>query len=160
MKFSHLVIINDPQDPLIEPLTAEQVWHGLVLRAEKPGMFISWLDSCIVTERSDESIQRELRFGDVLIHDRVTFHPPTLVEYHVPAQNDIPVSHLSMRIESPQEGVLVVRFEYEDDTSNKEGTEAAFYDDFRRSAYQEADIDTVRMIRELAAQGRLDASEQ
>jgi hypothetical protein len=32
------------------------------------------------------------------------------------------------------------------------------YDDFRRSAYQEADIDTVRILRELAAAGRLDAS--
>ena len=31
------------------------------------------------------------------------------------------------------------------------------YDDFRRSAYQEADIDTIRILREMAAAGRLDA---
>jgi hypothetical protein len=31
------------------------------------------------------------------------------------------------------------------------------YDDFRRSAYQESDIDTIRVLRELASEGRLDA---
>ena len=33
----------------------------------------------------------------------------------------------------------------------------ALYDDFRRSAYKESDIDTVRIMRELALEGRLDA---
>ena len=32
------------------------------------------------------------------------------------------------------------------------------YDEFRRSAYQESDIDTVRIVRELAAEGRLGAT--
>jgi hypothetical protein len=32
------------------------------------------------------------------------------------------------------------------------------YDEFRKSAYQEADIDTIRILRQLAADGRLDAS--
>ena len=31
----------------------------------------------------------------------------------------------------------------------------AFYNEFRRSAYQEADIDTIRMVRELAENGAL-----
>lgn len=160
MKFSHLVIINDPLNPLIDPLTVEQVWRGLVLRAEKPQMFVPWLDACTITSRSDKELVRELRFGKVLIRDHVTFHPPTQVQYHVPAQNDIPLSSLSMRIEIPQEGVLVVRFEYADDSPDTEGTPEDFYNEFRRSAYQEADIDTIRLIRELAAQGRLDAAEQ
>jgi hypothetical protein len=32
------------------------------------------------------------------------------------------------------------------------------YDEFKRSAYKEADVDTVGMIRELATQGRLGAT--
>ncbi|MDB5772412.1 MAG: hypothetical protein JWM42_2786, partial [Burkholderia sp.] len=32
----------------------------------------------------------------------------------------------------------------------------AFYNEFRRSAYQESDIDTVRTIRQMAEEGRLD----
>ena len=32
------------------------------------------------------------------------------------------------------------------------------FDEFKKSAYQEADIDTIRIVRELAAEGRLDAN--
>jgi hypothetical protein len=160
MKFSHLVIINDPLNPLIDPLTVQQVWRGLVLRAEKPEMFVPWLDTCTITGRTDNEMERELRFGDVRVRDRVSFRPPVQVQYHVPAQGEIPLSSLSMRIEEPQQGVLVVRFDYADDSPDTEGSTEDFYNEFRRSAYEEADIDTVRLIRELAAQGRLDATEQ
>ena len=34
MKFEHLIEINDPLNPLIDTLSLEQVWRGLVLRAE------------------------------------------------------------------------------------------------------------------------------
>ena len=40
MKFEHLVEINDPMNPLLDTLTREQLWHGLVLRAEQPKLFI------------------------------------------------------------------------------------------------------------------------
>jgi hypothetical protein len=160
MKFSHLVIINDPLNPLIDPLTAQQVWRGLVLRAEKPEMFVPWLDACTITGRSENGLERELRFGDVRIHDQVTFHPPVQVHYQVPAQKDIPLSSLSMRIEEPQQGVLIVRFDYADDSPETAGTAEDLYNEFRRSAYEEADIDTIRLIRQLAAEGRLDATEQ
>ncbi len=160
MKFSHIVIINDPNTPLIEPLSVQQVWRGLVLRAEKPEMFVPWMDACIITARSENSLERELRFGESRIRDKVTFHPPMQVQYHVPAQQNIPVSSLSMRIEIPQQDVLIVRFDYEDDMPESADPQENLYQEIRRSAYQEADIDTIRTIRELAAQGRLDADEQ
>ena len=36
MKFNHLVEINMPDNPLVMMITREQLWHGLVLRAEMP----------------------------------------------------------------------------------------------------------------------------
>ena len=33
MKFEHLIEINDPLNPLIDALTVEQLWAGLVLSA-------------------------------------------------------------------------------------------------------------------------------
>jgi hypothetical protein len=155
MKFSHLIEINDPLNPLIEPLTRDQLWRGLVLRAEYPKMFIGWLDACDILDRSGKSIDRELRYGDLTIRDRVTFSPQLRVHYHVPAQKDIPESDLNMTIEEPQPGLLFMRFEYEDSTSDAEGTPEAFYNEFRRSAYQASDIDTIRTIRQLAADGQL-----
>ncbi|MDB5823761.1 MAG: hypothetical protein JWR21_2465 [Herminiimonas sp.] len=156
MNFAHLVEINDPLNPLIDTLSREQLWRGLVLRVERPKMFVPWLDHCEIVLRSDASIERELRYGDLVIRDQVSFLPQLQVHVHVPKQNDIPASDLNMTIEEPQPGLLFIRFEYEDNSPAR-STDDAFYNEFRRSAYQESDIDTVRVIRELAANGVLDA---
>jgi Domain of unknown function (DUF1857) len=154
MKFSHLIEINDPLNPLLDPLTRSQLWRGLVLRAEQPKMFMPHLDACDILERSLSTVERELRYGDIVIRDRVSYLPQMQVHYHVPQQKDIPMSDLTMTIEEPQPGLLFVRFEY-DDHQGQENQAEAFYNEFRRSAYQEADIDTIRMVRELAENGEL-----
>jgi len=157
MRFVHLIEINDPLNPLIDPLSREQLWRGLVMRAEDPQMFVPWLDACNIVDRSSASIKRELRYGEVVIRDQVSFLPQLQVHYHVPQQKDIPTSDLCMTIEEPQPGLLFVRFEYDDNNGDVENSTDAFYNEFRRSAYQESDIDTIRTIRQLAADGRFDA---
>lgn len=156
MKFVHLIEINAADNLLIPPLSREQLWRGLVIRAERPTLFQLGLDSCEITERSADKIARVLRFGKLVIHDHVQFSFMQHVHYHVPQQNEIPASDLSMTIEEPQPGALFVRFEYDDHVPDAEEGENAFYNDFRRSAYEESDIDTIRMIRQLAEEGQLD----
>lgn len=156
MKFNHLVEINNPLNPLIEPLTREQLWRGLVLRAEAPKLFVPWLDQCDLLERSAQSLTRVLHYGELTIHDQVTFVPQRQIRYDVPQQKDIEVSSLMVTIEEPEPDVLFVRFEYDDGKSDAAGTDDAMVDEFRRSAYQEADIDTIRIVRELALEGRFD----
>ena len=58
----------------------------------------------------------------------------------------------------PQPERLYVRFQYDDGHDAATDAANAMYDDFRRSAYQESDIDTIRVLRELASQGRLDSA--
>ncbi|MFM7482812.1 MAG: SRPBCC family protein [Burkholderiaceae bacterium] len=156
MKFTHLVEINMLDNPLVMMISREQLWHGLVLRSEKPTLFVLGLDACEITSRSPAELSRTLRFGTLMIHDQVRFTPQQLVHYHVPQQAAIPASDLTMTIEEPQPGALFVRFEYDDHSTTQETDEESFYNEFRREAYKEADIDTVRVIRELAQQGRLD----
>lgn len=155
MNFAHLIQINDSGNPLAAPLTREQLWHGLVLRAERPTLFVMGLDRCEIIGRAQTGIVRRLHFGKLLIQDEVRFFPSRKVHYFVPEQEDIPASSLTMTIEEPQPESLFVRFEY-DDARVAADTADAFYDEFRRSAYQEADIDTIRVIRQLAATGKLD----
>ncbi|RJG07595.1 DUF1857 family protein [Noviherbaspirillum cavernae] len=155
MKFSHLIEINDPLNPLIERLSRGQLWRGLVLRAEKPKAFVPWLDRCNILDRAEASISRELHYGELIVHDRVTFLPQEQVRYHVPQQKDIPESTLTMTIEEPEPDILFVRFEYDDGASESADTADAFYNEFRRTAYQESDIDTIRTIRQMAAEGVL-----
>jgi len=153
MQFEHLIEINDPLNPLIDMLSRDELWRGLVLRAESPRLFVPHLDECTLTDRSDTLLSRSLRYGDLVIHDRVTFDAPHAVRYDVPAQGDIPESSLLMTIEEPQPDALFVRFEYDDGKADSD--EEAFYNEFRRSAYEEADIDTIRVIRQLAQEGLL-----
>ena len=160
MKFVHLIEINAADNPMIAPLSRAQLWRGLVLRAERPTLFVLGLDSCDVTQRSEHGLSRTLQFGNLTIYDEVSFLPQQHVHYHVPQQNDIPASDLTMTIEEPTSGALFVRFEYDDHQESTDNAEAEFYDNFRRDAYKEADIDTVRMIRQLAMEGQLDAPVQ
>lgn len=155
MKFSHSIEINDPQNPSQAPLTRQQLWLGLVLRAEAPKLFMPHLDLCTVFDPIGNTILRELHFGDLIIRDCVTFHALQHVHYAVPAQGEIAASSLIMRIEEAQPGALSVRFEYDD--GNDEATDAAnaMYNEYRRSAYFAADTDTIEIIRKLAAQGEL-----
>lgn len=157
MKFTHLIEINDPLNPLIDPLSREQLWRGLVLRAETPKTFVPHLGRCEILEKSELSLSRALHYGDLVVRDRVTFLPRRQVIYHVPPQKDIPASKLTMTIEEPEPEVFFVRFEYDDGADETADTANAFFNDFRRSAYQESDIDTIRIIRQMAEEGRLEA---
>ncbi len=153
MKFNHLIQINDPLNPLIDVMTREELWRGLVLRAEAPKLFMPHLDACELSDKNADSVRRMLRYGELVIADIVTYQALVSVHYQVPAQGDIPLSGMSMTIEEPAPGALFVRFEYDDGAPEQVGSEEAFYDQFRRSAYEEADIDTIRIIREMSAKG-------
>lgn len=157
MKFEHLIEINDPLNPLINALTVEQLWRGLVLRAESPKLFVPHLDECTLGERDDAGFSRRLRYGELVIEDRVALHPMRQVRYDVAPQKDIKASSLTMTIETPTADTLFVRFEYDDGNDQAADAANAMYDEFRRSAYQESDIDTIRILRELADEGRLDS---
>lgn len=158
MKFEHLIEINNPDDPRVEPMNRAQLWQGLVLRAEAPALFIPHLDTCTIVARSTHTVSRQLKFGDLTVNDHVHYTPLHRIRIQVPEQPDILASTLEMTIEEPQPDRLFVRFTYED-TAPEEGPEA-FYHDFRRSAWRESDIDTIRLIREMAAQGRFGESDE
>lgn len=158
MKFEHLIEINDPLNPLADTMTREQLWRGLVLRAEDPKMFMPHLDECTLGERESGSFSRRLRYGELVIDDVVHLTPLQEVRYEVPAQGEIPASRMTMTIEAPSEGVMWVRFLYDDGNASAGDEMGKMYEDFKKSAYQEADIDTIKIVRQLASEGKLDAS--
>jgi hypothetical protein len=155
MKFSHLVQINDPMVPLIEPLSRQQVWRGLVMKAENPLLFVYALDDFKVLDRSADSIRRELRFGRVAIRDRVTFLPGERMRYDIEAAGEVPAATLMVGIEEPGSEQLFVRFDYETHPPDGAPPVDEFYQGFVKQAYVEADKDSIRTIRRLAAEGKL-----
>lgn len=156
LNFDHLIQINDPLNPLIEPLTREQLWHGLVLRAEQPQLFVPGLDRCVIRSRVGDVLERELQYGPAaLVRDRAILTPETQVRYEIAATETYVGGSLTMTIEQPDELQLFLRFEYRTTLpeSRTEGEEAHRTQEIVKSAYREADIDTVRLIRQYAHTG-------
>lgn len=152
MKFSHLIQINDPFNPLIEPLSREHLWRGLVLRAENPLLFVIGLDRFEILERGENALARVLHFGSLSLRDRVSFSPMTQVRYEIEAAEDSPAAGLVMTIEEPEPGQLFVRFNYETLPRGAMAPLDELYGSLAKQAYVEADIDTVSTIRRLAAE--------
>ena len=155
LRFEHLVEINDPGNPQLDPLTPDQLWQGLVLRAESPELFVLGLDRAEVVGRGDGWIDRVLHFGAATIHDRVVFEPRRKVRYETAATADHAGGTLTMGIETPAPGALLLRFVYETTMPSVDASGDDRYAEIVKSAYHEAVIDTVRKIREIADTGRL-----
>lgn len=154
LHFEHLVQINDPADPRVTPLRRDQLWRGLVMRAEFPASFVPWLDDCSI-ERDEGDLLRTLHFGRQVVHDRVHFDGEDAVDYTVIQQEDADASfRMSMRIEQPSPDTLFVRFTYE--AYSADHRDGGPHIGAVREAYRLADIDTVFRIRQLADSGALD----
>lgn len=154
MRFEHLVIVNDPQFPLAEWVSRDEVWAGLLMRVEDARLFLPGLEVCEVLTRNGPVLERRLSFGTTDIFDRVT-----LVERESVCFDTAPSEHhgggrLLIRIEETCEGHLMLRFIYATQFATGHETEDAPYSDYLRQAYEAADIDTVSVIRELTAARR------
>ena len=154
MRYEHLLQINDPLLPLLDPLSRSQLWRGLARRAEEPQPFMPGLDRCVILESRDNYFKRELHFGALRLVDHVNLLPGERTRYDSDLADRHAGSSLIVTIEEPQPGQLWVRFIYQtvpaEDSDNDPRCDAA-----RKSAYLEADTDAIRQIRAWAADGTL-----
>jgi hypothetical protein len=171
MNFEHLVEINDPLMTLLDPLTREQLWRGLVRRAEDPVRFVLGLERAELLGRvalpgGGESIERLLDFGGGFqVRDRVELTPLVGSVTTVAASRHHGASRLSITIEEPRPERLVLRFVYEQPPTADGADPGAPVEPLdaqiralRDEAYRAADLDTVVAIRELAAAGALSSA--
>lgn len=150
LQFEHLVEVNDPGNPTEALLSREQLWFGLLCRAEDGRAFLPGLDQCRIVERSEGLLRRELHFGEVLIRDQVRFEPLQWMCFETEANAEHAGGSLTIRIEEPAPGALFLRFQYLTSLAETDSGDDIGYADFVRSAYHQSDIDTVRVIRMIA----------
>jgi hypothetical protein len=148
LNFEHLIQINDPLNPFVDSMTREQLWEGLVLRAEQPQLFVIGLDSCTILSRVGDTLERELHYGKATVRDRVTLQDRTSVRYDILPTADYVGGSLTMTIEQPDELQLFLRFEYATTLPVSADQDAVQTQEIVKSAYRENDIDTVRLIRQ------------
>jgi hypothetical protein len=159
MRFEHLVEVNDPLVPLLPVVNREQLWRGLVRRAEQPWEFIFGLNGATVHERAIDGdhtwLARTLDFGNFEVHDRVRLSPPHETRIETRGSAQFPASTLTIRIEEPVPQQLYLRFVYESAAVDGQGELDAMTVELRNQAYAQADIDTLGRIRELVDSGQL-----
>ncbi|PKO86943.1 MAG: DUF1857 domain-containing protein [Betaproteobacteria bacterium HGW-Betaproteobacteria-10] len=153
MNFEHLIQINDPENPLIDPLHRDQLWQGLLYRVENPVPFLPGLESCTILEREADTLLRELDFGPAMIRDRVTISTPHSVHFVIEASDIHPGGSLRIAIEEPEPAFLFLRFTYETTLAESPNSEDRAYIEYVKSAYHQSDVDCVRIIRTLATGG-------
>ena len=160
VRFEHLIQINDPLMPLLDTLTREQLWRGLVLRAEDPTQFVFGLEIATIHSRrhvgEEIELVRTLDFGSFKVDDRVRLLPQLRSEIHTHAGPTWPASRMRIEIEEPQPELLFLRFIYESDEIAGAGELDDVTTALRKQAYERADLDTVARIRALAEEGWLD----
>ncbi|MCH2219032.1 MAG: DUF1857 family protein [Dechloromonas sp.] len=150
MNFEHLIQINDLQNPLVEILTRDQLWQGLLHRVEDATPFLPGLESCTIVERHADHLLRKLDFGAAVIHDRVTLHELHWVRFDILPSEQHAGGSLTISIEEPEPAVLFLRFAYTTTFAANPNSEERAYIDYVKSAYHQSDVDCVRVIRTLA----------
>lgn len=81
IELSHSVLVNDPADPEPPVLTRDDVWEGLVMKAENALPFVPKMDKCEVVEQRENFILRDIRFGGDDLREAVTLTPKRKVEF-------------------------------------------------------------------------------
>ena len=152
MHFEHVIAINDPGLPAVSPISGETLWATLLLSVQEPRLLRPDLDRVEISSTGPLQWERRLDFGRLEVRDRVSADPARgLIEQQIIAPEPLAGGSRSVCIESPAEGVLLLRFRYHSphidaDPEVTDAHRAAF-----RAAYLQADVQQVAMLRELIA---------
>ncbi|MDW5417034.1 MULTISPECIES: AtaL-like protein [unclassified Iodobacter] len=151
MQLEHLVAVNDPSNDLV--LTRAELWKGLLIRAECPDVFMPHVDHVEIIERSSLHLLRKMIIGAMHIQDRIHLVHEQHLRYDTEPSEQHGGGTLLMQIEEPETGMLFVRFHYQ--TPQDDQGEEEEYAKFLKAAWQQNDVETIKKIRELAAEGSL-----
>ena len=147
LEFEHIVQINDPDNDSIEPMTREQLWEGLLLRAKDPGKFNNGI-SCRVDKVTEDSFVRYIKAGETEFREQVSLTYQEKIETVTAGDSQTIYAESIASIEEPANGYLFVRFTYRRDLEDSK--EGVLIGEHLKSAYVQVDIDAIALIRMLA----------
>ena len=157
MRFEHLIEINNPRLPLLATFPRQALWLGLMLRVHEPQRFPLGPDRCeVAAGAAPGEWRRTLHFGALRFTDTVRAAVDESVRFVPDPHGETTPVNLTISIESPAEGVLLLRFVYESATPLT--TDEALYNDYRQNAWLENDRDMVRTLRQWLTDGVLTVS--
>jgi hypothetical protein len=156
MRFEHLIEINSPSlamQAAAATFSREQLWRGLMAKVLTPDRFPLGPERCECEELATGLFSRTLHFGQLQMHDKVVAAELDALVFTPQAMPEVTPIRLTVRIEEPQAGQMVLRFVYE--ALAELSAEEALYNGYRHSAWLANDRDMVRTLREWLAEGVL-----
>ncbi len=149
MRFEHLIEINAASmaaHTVVPPFTREQLWRGLMARVQTPQRFPLGPDSCDWREVEPGVIQRTVKFGANAMKDEVQAEAFQKLEFTPQPHGDTTPIRLTISIEEPQPGQMLLRFVYE--SVSELSAEEAYFNEYRHNAWLHNDRDMVRTLRQ------------
>jgi len=147
---SKAVAVNPPGEDVV--LTRDDVWRGLVLKAENALPFVPAMTMCEVTSRTDSVIEREIEFRGERLGERITFDPKNQVKF-VRTSGSV-LGTIRNEIEE-EDGDLRLRFSFDLELQGVEpGSDAEKdYEETMRGDYLKAADATLAAIRRWVREG-------
>jgi hypothetical protein len=108
IEISRTVLVND--DPAEPELNQDQVWHGLLLKANDALPFVPQMESCHVLTRGDGWLVRDILLRGVPLRERVTFEPKRRVVFE--RIRGAELGTIENVIETDDQGRLTLRFSF------------------------------------------------
>lgn len=155
MRFEHLLQVTDPGNPLVPPMSRDELWRGLLRRVDAPQEFPLGPDRCesMPGPQADER-RRVIHFGALRFDDTVRLEPQQRIVFEPdPHEGAMPV-RLAITIEEPSPGALFLRFVYSADDADAPAADRALQG-YREQAWLELDRDMLRALRGWQHEGRL-----
>lgn len=156
MRFEHIVEINSPSPHLevvVPSFSREQLWRGLMLRVNDPQRFPMGPERCDSDEVEPGLFRRTLYFGQHVLHDEVLISPLQKLVFTPQAHGELAAIQLTLTVEEPAPGVMLLRFVYEPLT--EPSAEELYFKDYRHNAWLAHDRDMVRTLRQWLLEGGL-----
>ena len=145
---SHALPVNAPDEPRLD---RQQVWEGLVLKANNALPFVPAMTYCEVTQRhSDTVFDRDIDFRGQRFTERITLEAPYRVTFTRIAGPVL--GTIANEIESTDDGDLALRFSFALVVTGVAGgsAEEQAYADSMTGDYLQAVAATLNAMRRLA----------
>jgi len=147
LEFEHIVQVNDLSNKAITPLTRNQLWQGLVLRARNPEKFNQALQ-CESEDPVDNKFMRTIKAGQSSFCEQVVLYPEERILTKTVDNLEQINAQSTTSIEEPDIGSLFVRFHYKRDLDNSDAR--VDVGAHLKAAYVQLDGDAIALIRMLA----------
>ncbi|MFT3859453.1 MAG: DUF1857 family protein [Aquabacterium sp.] len=157
MRFEHLIEINSASAAvrgMTATFTREQLWLGLMIRLQSPQRFPNGPERCEWAQPQPGLYERTLYFGQHGLRDRVQVTDGERMVFTPEPHGELSPIRLTVSIEEPQPGQMVLRFIYE--ALAEQTAEEAYYNEYRHNAWLHHDRDMVRTLREWLEAGQLE----